>query len=151
MTSISSRKLETQIHALDELSRDELIEKWITLFGGAPFKRARRVTLIRGVAYALQCKASSDLRLSASKQLLKIARGERQSLNGSQRSFKACSKPRTQIGSQLMREWNGRTYTVIASDKGFVMNGHTYPSLSAVAKEITGAHWSGPRFFGVQQ
>ncbi|TIV42501.1 MAG: DUF2924 domain-containing protein, partial [Mesorhizobium sp.] len=24
-----------------------------------------------------------------------------------------------------------------------------YPSLSSIARKITGAHWSGPRFFGL--
>ena len=53
-------------------------------------------------------------------------------------------------GSQLVREWNGRTYQVAVTDAGYVMDGHVYRSLSAVARRITGAHWSGPRFFGVQ-
>jgi hypothetical protein len=151
MRTVSTQKLEVQIHALDDLTRDVLVKQWITLFGGLPLKAARRVTLIRGIAYALQCKAASDLKPSTSKQLLKIARSGNVALNSPRGSFEASSKPRTQIGSQLMREWNGRTYSVIVSDNGFVMNGLTYASLSAVAKEITGAHWSGPRFFGVKQ
>lgn len=52
-------------------------------------------------------------------------------------------------GAQLLREWNGRTYRVIVTDDGYEMDGRTYRSLSAIAKHITGAHWSGPRFFGV--
>jgi hypothetical protein len=50
-----------------------------------------------------------------------------------------------------MREWNGRTYQVEVIRDGFVMDGRTYKSLSAIAKRITGAHWSGPRFFGLTQ
>ena len=53
-------------------------------------------------------------------------------------------------GSHLVREWNGRTYQVEVTGRGYVMDGKTWRSLSAVAKHITGAHWSGPRFFGVQ-
>jgi len=34
---------------------------------------------------------------------------------------------------------------------GYLWNGKTFASLSAIAKEITGAHWSGPRFFGVRK
>ena len=52
-------------------------------------------------------------------------------------------------GTRLMREWNGRTYQVEVVLGGFVMEGRTYRSLSAIAKHITGAHWSGPRFFGI--
>jgi hypothetical protein len=53
-------------------------------------------------------------------------------------------------GTHLVREWNGRTYQVEALEKGFRLDGKTYRSLSAIAKKITGAHWSGPRFFGLE-
>lgn len=52
-------------------------------------------------------------------------------------------------GSQLVREWNGRTYTVKVLEDGFEMNGARFKSLSQIAREITGARWSGPRFFGL--
>jgi hypothetical protein len=35
-------------------------------------------------------------------------------------------------------------------DGGFRYRDKTYASLTAIAKEITGAHWSGPRFFGIK-
>jgi hypothetical protein len=53
-------------------------------------------------------------------------------------------------GTHLVREWNGRTYQVEALENGFRLDGKTYRSLSAIAKKITGAHWSGPRFFGLE-
>lgn len=53
-------------------------------------------------------------------------------------------------GTHLVREWNGRTYQVEALEKGFRLDGKIYRSLSATAKKITGAHWSGPRFFGLE-
>ena len=54
-----------------------------------------------------------------------------------------------QPGSQLMREWSGRTERVEVLAKGFAWRGTVFPSLSAVARAITGARWSGPRFFGL--
>lgn len=54
-------------------------------------------------------------------------------------------------GARLVREWNGRTYTVSVIDEGFVYKNRTWTSLSAIAKDITGAHWSGPRFFGMDK
>ena len=53
-------------------------------------------------------------------------------------------------GTRLVREWNGRAHTVEVLDQGFLWNGEAYPSLSAVARAITGARWSGPRFFGLK-
>ncbi len=57
--------------------------------------------------------------------------------------------PAPSVGTRLMREWNGRMHVVDVTDQGIVFDGRVYGSLSAVAKRITGAHWSGPRFFGL--
>ncbi|WP_270918400.1 DUF2924 domain-containing protein [Parasedimentitalea psychrophila] len=58
--------------------------------------------------------------------------------------------PALRSGGRLLRQWNGVTYTVDETDTGFVWNGARYRSLSAIARAITGAHWSGPRFFGLK-
>ena len=52
-------------------------------------------------------------------------------------------------GARLLREWNGRRHVVDVTERGFVYEGVSYRSLSAIARRITGAHWSGPRFFGL--
>ncbi|WP_218127336.1 DUF2924 domain-containing protein [Belnapia rosea] len=58
---------------------------------------------------------------------------------------------RIKPGSTLVREWSGRTYTVLVLDKGFELAGQRFASLSEVARHITGTHWSGPRFFGLRR
>lgn len=52
-------------------------------------------------------------------------------------------------GARLIREWNGQRYVVEVVDGGFVMDGVSYRSLTSIAFKITGARWSGPRFFGL--
>jgi hypothetical protein len=52
-------------------------------------------------------------------------------------------------GARLVREWHGHTHTVTVTEDGFEYAGMTYPSLTKIAKKITGTHWSGPRFFGL--
>lgn len=81
--------------------------------------------------------------------MIKIANSGGVKSSGSAASKRARTKPKIKVGAQLVREWNGRMHTVHVTDKGYVMSGITYGSLSAAAKAITGAHWSGPRFFGV--
>ena len=54
-------------------------------------------------------------------------------------------------GTRLVREWRGVTHTVLVHADGFEWNGRRYRSLTSVAREITGAHWSGPRFFGLRK
>jgi hypothetical protein len=48
-----------------------------------------------------------------------------------------------------MRDWNGQTHLVDITAEGIRWRGATYRSLFAVARAITGARWSGPRFFGL--
>ena len=52
-------------------------------------------------------------------------------------------------GTRLVREWRARTHTVVVTQDGFEYAGKTFPSLTKIAQAITGAHWSGPRFFGL--
>ncbi len=54
-------------------------------------------------------------------------------------------------GAKLLREWGGDTYVVIALEDGFEFEGRRYRSLTKIARVITGAHWSGPRFFGLKR
>ena len=61
----------------------------------------------------------------------------------------ACHLGLAQPGARLVREWGGRTYTVTVTGDGLEYAGENYPSLTKIAQKITGAHWSGPRFFGL--
>jgi hypothetical protein len=49
----------------------------------------------------------------------------------------------------LARDWQGRTHHVLVLEEGYTYEERRYRSLSAIAFEITGARWSGPRFFGL--
>lgn len=63
--------------------------------------------------------------------------------------FKAKDLP---IGTQLTRHWQGRDYEVtVIGPRAFTFSGVEYKSLSKIAEQITGTHWSGPRFFGLNQ
>jgi len=137
-------RIADEIARLETLDRAELVEAWMAAYGTPPFKGARRPSLLRGLSYHTQCKSFGPLRKSTQKTLMKVTR------TGDPPIAKVKSvTPKAKLGSQLVREWNGQTYSVHVTDTGFVMNGVTYRSLSSVTKAITGAHWSGPRFFGV--
>ncbi len=57
---------------------------------------------------------------------------------------------RMKPGMRLVREWRGETHDVLVLEDGFEWNGQRRRSLSAIAREITGTQWSGPRFFGLK-
>ena len=69
------------------------------------------------------------------------------------RRLKATSAPRSQRlqdGSRIAREYLGVVHEVIVEQKCFRYRGREYRSLSAIAREITGVRWNGPRFFGLR-
>ena len=53
-------------------------------------------------------------------------------------------------GTELIRSYQGRTYTVLVHGAGFEWNGTCYGSLSEIATLITGSRRSGPKFFGLK-
>ncbi|ANK80833.1 MAG: hypothetical protein TEF_08520 [Rhizobiales bacterium NRL2] len=49
----------------------------------------------------------------------------------------------------MIRQWQGRSHVVEVVEGGFIYEGQQFTSLTSIARTITGAHWSGPRFFGL--
>ena len=122
------------------LDRVALLNLWRDVFGKPPPKYVSINFMRRAISYEQQCASERRVSKQTLRRLRTIAK------SGTQVANVATSlKP----GTHLMREWNGRTYQVEVINSGFVMDGKTYKSLSAIAKRITGAHWSGPRFFGI--
>ncbi len=136
--------LEATIRKLASLPRPELTEHWRQLYRTAPPKGISRSLLIRAVAYGMQVKRYGGLRPAVRRQLRKVAAG------GSARAVANAKSAKIAPGMRLIREWNGSNHVVEAVDGGFVWNGARYGSLSAVARAITGARWSGPRFLELE-
>ena len=124
-------------------SLDELRREWRRLYHNDP-PRISRELLILGIAYRLQEIEHGGLGKATLRKLRTLAKTLRSTGRvGSTPSLSLKS------GARLVREWHGRTHTVTVTEDGFDYAGTIYPSLSTVAKNITGAHWSGPRFFGL--
>lgn len=129
-----------QIAALRKMDRDALDTQWELLMAGVtppPSREAIRQRLI----YRVQEIAYGGIRRDARERLESVARG------GPNR----VPDKRPQAGTVFRREWHGQLYEVKAVDGGFEWNGRKYRSLTAVAKAITGQHWSGNLFFGIAQ
>lgn len=54
-------------------------------------------------------------------------------------------------GTRLVRQWHGKVYQVLVLEQGFQFEERAYRSLTQIARHITGAAWSGPRFFGLKE
>ena len=106
--------------------------------------RISRDLLVLALSYRLQEIKYGGLGKATRRKLSTIAKGLR--ATGRVGPTPSLSlKP----GARLVREWHGRTHTVTVTEDGFEYAGTSYLSLSKISKKITGAHWSGPRFFGL--
>jgi hypothetical protein len=94
----------------------------------------------KALAYETQCKAQGGLPVATRRALHQTAAGK---------GAPTAAPVHLGTGAHLVREWNGRTYRVQVVEGGFELDGKRWKSLSAIAKHITGATWSGPRFFGL--
>lgn len=125
---------------LQDVSRADLVDRYVQLLDTPPPKGLSTPLLCRIVTFETQAVEHGGLGLRLRKQLRLIA-----DENG-------ITNPTVHLKSdaRLVREWNGVTHVVDRVGDGFSYRGQTYRSLSAIAKEITGAKWSGPRFFGLK-
>lgn len=123
---------------LGHLGRSDLKLAWQEAFGSAPPAYLSLRFMRRALAYEAQSRMNGGLPSDVRRSLRAIAAGKASPASGP-------LKP----GAHLVREWNGRSYQVEVVDGGFRFDGRTYRSLTAIATRITGAKWSGPRFFGV--
>ena len=133
-----------QLAAIPDLSRNDLIERWTQAYGRPPPRRLSRRLLEYGAAYQIQARAFGGLSPAVRRKLQRNAAGGDARVTAPARGGAALAP-----GSRLIREWRGRTHTVEVLDRGFRCDGKQYRSLSAIARAITGARWSGPRFFGL--
>lgn len=129
---------------LKELTIFDLRQEWRRLERLPPPMRLSRDLLVRGIVYKLQERAFGGLSKS---MLRRLTKGAHRSRAGESRGSAAAIV--TKPGTRLVREWCGVTHSVLVLADGVEWRGQRYRSLSVVAREITGAHWSGPRFFGL--
>lgn len=141
---IERAALETEIERLRALGLDDLRREWRRLWHAEP-PRISRDLLVLGLGYRLQELAQAGLGKTTRRKLQTLAKTLRT-------TGRVGPTPSLDLkpGSRLVREWHGRTHTVTVTEEGFEYDGTAYLSLTKIAKQITGVHWSGPRFFGVR-
>lgn len=139
-----SVSIEREIEALLDLPRGCLLRRWRELYGTNPPGNTSRDLLIRAIAHRLQERALGGLKPATQRRLARAA--------GDLAAGRAPSIAPLTIkpGTRLLREWHGVTHEVIVLEDGVRYRGKVWRSLSAVAREITGARWSGPLFFGLR-
>lgn len=138
-------QLDKDLAALATMSPMQLRERWAAM--GADAAPAVPTALLRRLlAQQLQEQSRRRLPLLVARELERVAESAGGDVPEQQRRKVALG-----AGTRLIREWNGQTIAVEVTDDGFLWNNRPYRSLSEIAGEVTGAHWSGPRFFGLRR
>ena len=147
---------------MQRMTVDQLRDKYAEVFGERPRSRHKE-WLVKRIAWRMQANAEGDLSERARRRATELA-------NDADLRVTAPREPKVAVvatvtkrvggtgdngrlmpGMVLTREYKGELVKVEVLQDGFKHEGEVYPSLSAVAKAVTGSHWSGHRFFGLQK
>lgn len=140
MVGLKQERVAQELSRLASLDRAACLELWRNWFRSEPPRYLSAVFMRKALAYEAQCRILGRLPADDVRALRSIASGKRSAPR---------ITPDLSVGTHLVREWNGRTYQIEVTQSGYVMDGKAYRSLTAIARRITGANWSGPRFFGL--
>jgi hypothetical protein len=153
-----------EVAAMERMTVDQLRAKYADVFGEPTNGRNKR-WLIKRIAWRMQANAEGDLSERARRRAMELANDadlrmtpprERKPAPISEVQTATVTKPVAATssllpGTALKREYKGQTIRVMVLADGFEYLGERYKSLSAVAKAVTGQHWSGRLFFGLRQ
>ncbi|MDA0819454.1 MAG: DUF2924 domain-containing protein [Proteobacteria bacterium] len=134
--------VDAKIYVLERLTPAELHQEWRRAFERTAPPALGLALMTRALAARYQEKGQGRLTKAELRQLSSLGRKDERRKEG---RVSAQAKP----GTWLSRTWHGEVHEVIVLESGCEYRGKAFGSLSAVAQHITGAKWSGPRFFGL--
>lgn len=142
MANTDKGAIEGELNRIRSLGLEDLRREWRRLENSDPPQISREL-LVLALSYRVQ-----------ERQYGGLGKAIRRKLQAASKTLQRTGQvvgPTLQLksGARLVREWHGRMHTVTVTEEGFEYGGANYQSLTTIAKKITGAHWSGPRFFGL--
>jgi Protein of unknown function (DUF2924) len=141
-----SSSVAAQLATLPSLPMPDLWALWDQHFPRRPAHRNRHYVESR-LAYRIQEQAYGTLPTPIRRMLVEAGAKHSKIKSAAGRSAQTLLMP----GTTLIREWEEREYRVTVTPEGlYALDGQVFKSLSAVARHITGTHWSGPKFFGLR-
>jgi hypothetical protein len=148
-----------EVAVLERLSVGQLRQRFAELFGETT-QASNRTWLIKRIAWRMQALAEGDLSERARRRAAELARDADLRLNPPPRQPAATTATPQPVpvpapvdqrlpppGTILARPYKGQLVQVQVLTDGFAYAGRVYPSLSAVAKAVTGSHCNGVLFF----
>ena len=134
-----------KIAGLSQLSPAQLRAEWRQLHRGKSLPDGMSTDLMmRAIASRLQEKAFGSLPPTRVRELERLAK-QLETTGELDLERQRQLKP----GTRLVRQWHGKPYVVTVLEQGYEFEERHHASLTSIARQITGAAWSGPRFFGL--
>lgn len=140
----TAAELGPRLMALAGMDYPRLRMEWRRAFRADPPGKVGRDLLELGIAWKLQERVHGGLGSGTRRRLAELNQ-----VMAEKGDLAKARTTRLKPGARLMREWGGVTHDVLVLEDGFSWQDRHWRSLSAIAVAITGAHWSGPRFFGL--
>lgn len=137
--------LNAELNFIEEMNVEALRKRWRTARGKEAPKGLPPQLLRAALAYDIQAARFGGLPSKTRRRLARLAARLKKDPNAPL----LIDEPPTP-GARLTREWRGKRHVVEVLNDGFTYRGKIYTSLSEIARTITGARWSGPRFFGLK-
>lgn len=138
-------EIEKELAELSKSPIKQLRDRWLVLFRAAQPPAFGPDLLRRGIAQRIQEQRYGGLSAPVLRQLNQVMKAMADNPSG-----RIELPRRIKAGAVLVRTWKDKSYRATVLDNGFSFEGRTYPSLSEIAREITGTRWNGPRFFGLR-
>ena len=154
-----TKDADRDVAAMRQMTVGELRARFVELFGEPPRSRHKE-HLVRRIAWGRQARAEGDLSERARRRAAELARDTDLRLGGPRKAKAVVSAPAglaapdkrlPMPGTILVRQYADQTLQVMVLEQGFEYDGQIYQSLTAVAKRITGKHWNGFHFFGLNR
>ena len=162
-----SINLQQEIEELNRMNVTELQRRYAAVFD-EPTRSGNKDFLRKRIAWRIQARAEGGISDRARERARELAREEDLRIRAPKGMFAPQPSPddgRTVVllfeperderlptpGTLLGRVYKGERLEVEVLEEGFRYEGRNYPTLTAIAKEITGSHWNGFDFFGLRK
>lgn len=155
-----NKAINDKITALKNKAIPKLQKEFEALFDGQKTSSDNKVYLIRRIAYRLQELEYGGLSEKAQNKLKELVafydpvnnkaiRPKVSVETQTMRKTRGRDRRLPIPGTVITKEYRGKNIQVKVLDNGFEYNGKIYKHLTAIAEEITGAHWNGYLFFNL--
>ena len=135
-----------EVSSLLDLSLADLRDIWTRVLGQPPPCTLSRELLLLEITWTTQAQHQGGLSSRTQRRIKALEKKLRTNPSTAMQP----TPVRYQPGTVLTKDWQGRRYLVMVQERGFAYDGHTYQSLSEIARRITGTRWNGPAFFGLR-